>query len=52
MIPFYNIIEIFGLANDNRSLVGLVVPLNRCGVTATLVDRDFLGKPLVANRFT
>src|SRR4051794_3441636 len=49
MVLFYNIIEIFGLAHDNRSLVGLVVVFNGCGIRTALIDGDFFWEPLDAN---
>lgn len=42
MILFHNIIKEFGVANDDRSLVNLIVVLDRGGVAATLIDRDLL----------
>ena len=51
MVLFHHIIEIFRVAEDNRSPVRLVVVLNRCRVAPTLVNRDLLRDSMSANRF-
>jgi hypothetical protein len=48
MILLDDIVEILALPDGDARLVGPpVVPLNRRGVTATLVNRDLLREPLV-----
>ena len=42
MVLLHDIIEIFGVPNDNSRLVPLVIVRNCCRVRATLIDRDFL----------
>ena len=51
LILLHDIIEILGVAEDDRGLVRLVVVRNRCRVAATPVDGDFLRQPLGANGF-
>jgi hypothetical protein len=51
MILFHNIVEILALPDSDSCLVSPVVPLNRRGVAATLINRNLLGKPLAANGF-
>src|SRR5918999_1208848 len=51
MILLHDIIEILGVADDNRGPVRLVIVLNRCRVAPTLIDGDFLRQPLGANGF-
>ena len=51
MVLLHDIIEIFGVPNDNGSLVCLVVVLNRRRVGPTLIDGDFLRQSLTANGF-
>ena len=45
------IIEIFGVANNNGGLMRRVVVFDRRGVAATLIDGDFLRESLAANGF-
>ena len=47
---FHDVVEILALPDGDAGLVGLVVPLHRRGVAATLVNRDLLRKPLIPNR--
>jgi hypothetical protein len=49
MVLLYNVIQIFGVANDDGGLVCFVVARDRCGVAATLINRDFLRQSLRAN---
>ena len=49
MILLHDIIEILGVADDDRGLVRLVVVRNRCRVAATPVDGNLLRQPLGAN---
>jgi hypothetical protein len=51
MILLHNIIEIFGVTDDNSGSVRLVVALDSRCVAATLIDGDFLRQPLSANGF-
>jgi hypothetical protein len=52
MVLFYDIVEILALPDSDAGLVGLVVPLDRCRIRATLVDGDLLREPLGANGLT
>ena len=52
MVLLHEVVEIFGVANNDGRLVSLVVVQDCCGVAGTLVDRELLRQPLVANRFT
>jgi hypothetical protein len=45
MVRFDNLIEIFALANDNRSLVGFVVVVKGRGLHAALRKGDFFWEP-------
>jgi hypothetical protein len=51
VILLYDIIEILALPDDDAGLVGPVVPLNRRGVTTTVVNRDLLWEPLGTDGF-
>jgi hypothetical protein len=51
MILLHNLIEVFGVTNDNRGFVHLIVALDRRRVAATLIYGDFLRQPLQANGF-
>jgi hypothetical protein len=51
MVLLHEVIKIFRVAQDHGGLVRLGVVRDRCGVAATLVDRDLLWEPLVPNRF-
>jgi hypothetical protein len=51
MILFHEVIEIFGVPDDNSRLVNLVVVRNCCRVGATLIDGDFLWESLSENSF-
>ena len=51
MVLLHEVIEIFGVANDDGPLVDLIVVRDRGGVATTSVDRDFLRQPLPANGF-
>jgi hypothetical protein len=42
IVLLYGVAEIFGEANDESHLVALVVGVNRCRVTTTLINRDLL----------
>jgi hypothetical protein len=42
-----DIIEIFGVADNDARLVSLVVPLDCCRIRTTVVDGDLLGSPWV-----
>jgi hypothetical protein len=44
MILFYEVVQIFGVANDDSCLAGPVVVRDSGSVASTLVDRDFLGR--------
>jgi len=50
MILLNNIVEIPARSDPDGRFVGSIVPLNRCGVAATLVNGDLLWEPLGANR--
>jgi hypothetical protein len=50
MVLFYDIIEIFRVADDDRGPVRLVVVRNRCRIRATAVDGNLLRQPLVVDR--
>jgi hypothetical protein len=49
MILFHDMVEILALPESESCLVSPVVPLNRRGVAATLVNRNRLRQPLVPN---
>jgi hypothetical protein len=49
MVLLYKVVEILALPDYDRCLVTLSVVGNRCCVTATLINRDLLRKPLRAN---
>jgi site-specific DNA recombinase len=46
---FDDVVEIFGVADDDRGLVRPVVALERRRVRATLIDGDFIRQPLATN---
>ena len=50
MILLNNIVEIPARSDPDGRFVRSIVPLNRCGVAATLVNGDLLWEPLGANR--
>ena len=51
MILLHDIIEVFGVADNDGGLVNLVVVFDRRRVAATLIDGDFLRQSLIANSF-
>ena len=51
MVLLHEIIQIFGVADDNGGLVRLVVALDRRRVAAALIDSDLLRQSLSANGF-
>ncbi len=50
VVLFHEVIEIFGMADEDGRLVGPVVALDSGGVAATLVDGDLFGQSLVMTR--
>jgi hypothetical protein len=50
MVLFNKVVEVLGVADENRSVVVAVVVLNGLGIRPTLVDGDLLREPLGANR--
>ena len=52
MILLHDIIEVFGVADNDGGLVNLVVVFDRRRVAATLIDGDFLRQSLSANGLT
>ena len=50
MVLFHDIVEVFGVADDDRRLVSLVVLPDRCRVRATLIDGELLRELLGTNR--
>ena len=50
MILLHDVIEIFRVADKDGRLMSLAVVCDRCGVAATLIDRNFLRQPLAVNR--
>ena len=49
MVLLHDMVEILALPDSDAGLVGPVVPLNRRGVAATLVDGDLLRDQLVTD---
>jgi hypothetical protein len=49
MVLLHEVVEIFGVANDDGRLVDLVIGVNRGRVAATLINSNFLREPLGAN---
>jgi hypothetical protein len=50
MILFHDIVQIFGVPDDNGGLVSPLVALDCGGVAATLINGDLFRKSLVPNR--
>ena len=49
MILLDDIVEILALPDGDACLVDLIVVDNRCGITATLVNRDLLRDSLLTD---
>lgn len=50
MVPLHDVVEILALGDGNSGVVIPIVPLNRCGTAATLVNGDLLWESMGANR--
>jgi hypothetical protein len=49
MVLLHEVVEIFGVANDDGRLVDLVIVVNRGRVAATLINRNLLWEPVSPN---
>jgi hypothetical protein len=51
MVLLHEVVEIFGVPDDDGRLVDLIVVRDSGSVAATLINGDLFGQPLVANGF-